>query len=101
MFNIPTMTIRLMALATVGPSLMLAAGDASRVAPPATPEHAIVENYQGRQVHDPYRWLEQAEAPAVEQWIDAQNSYTDAVMSGFRDHGLPVLRSPSLSIESL
>jgi hypothetical protein len=50
MFDIPTVTIRLMALATVGLSLMLAAGDASRVAPPATPEHAVVENYQGRQV---------------------------------------------------
>src|SRR5215469_9941307 len=86
---IQTATVRLMALATLSPSLMLAADDASRVAPPATPEHDVVENYHGRQVHDPYRWLEQAEAPAVEQWIDSQNAYTDAVMSGFgprRDH---------------
>src|SRR5262249_45107618 len=35
-------------------------------------------------VPDPYRWLEQAGAPAVEQWVDAQNAYTDAVMSGFQ-----------------
>ncbi|HXW61349.1 MAG TPA: hypothetical protein VEJ45_02025 [Candidatus Acidoferrales bacterium] len=84
MFNIPTVTIRLMALATVSLSLMLAVEDASRVAPPATPEHDVVENYHGRQVHNPYRWLEEAGAPAVEQWIDAQNAYTDDVMSGFR-----------------
>jgi prolyl oligopeptidase len=93
MFNIPTVTIRLMALATVSLSLMLAADDASRPAPPATPEHDVVENYHGRQVHDPYRWLEQAGAPAVEQWIDAQNAYTDAVMSGFRDRGAIIERA--------
>jgi len=42
-------------------------------APTCHSRACVVENYQGRQVHDPYRWLEQAEAPAVEQWIDAQN----------------------------
>jgi hypothetical protein len=52
MFNIPTVTIRLMAIATVSLSLMLAVEDASRAAPPATPEHDVVENYHGRQVHD-------------------------------------------------
>lgn len=64
---------------------MLSVEDAPRTAPPATPEHDVVENYHGRQVHDSYRWLEEAGAPAVEQWIDSQNAYTDAVMSGFRD----------------
>ena len=54
-------------LATVSLSPMLAVEDAPRTAPPATPEHDVVENYHGRQVHDPYRWLEEAGAPAVEQ----------------------------------
>ena len=66
---------------------MLAEDGASRAGPPATPEHDVVEDYHGRQVHDPYRWLEQKGAAAVEQWIDAQNAYTDVVMSSFRDHG--------------
>ena len=100
MLNIPTVTIRWMALATVSLSLMLAADDASRPAPPATPEHDVVENYHGRQVHDPYRWLEQAGAPAVEQWIDSQNAYTDAVMSGFRDHGAIIKRVGQLALTS-
>ena len=94
---ISRVTIRLMVLATVSLSLMLAAEDAPRTAPPATPEHDVVESYHGRQVHDPYRWLEQTGTPAVEQWSDAQNAYTDAVMSGFRDHGaiikVPVIQT--------
>src|SRR5215472_3769394 len=96
---ISRVTIRLMVLATVSFSLMLAADDASRPAPPATPEHDVVENYHGRQVHDPYRWLEQA-GPAVEQWIDAQNAYTDAVVSGFQDHGVIIKRVSQLALTS-
>jgi len=90
----------LMALATVSLSLMFAVEDAPRVAPPATREHDVVENYHARQVHDPYRWLEQAGAPAIEQWIDAQNAYTDAVMSGFRDHGAIIERARQLALTS-
>jgi len=89
-----------MVLATVSLSLMLAEDDASRSGPPATPEHDVVQNYHGRQVHDPYRWLEQTGAPAVEQWIDAQNAYTDVVMSGFRDHGAIIERVGQLALTS-
>jgi prolyl oligopeptidase len=92
-----------MVLATVSLSPMLAVlavQDAPRTAPPATPEHDVVENYHGRQVHDPYRWLEQTGTPAVEQWIDAQNSYTDAVMSGFQDHGAIIKRLRQLGLTS-
>ena len=97
---IPSATVRLLALVTVSLSLMLHGEDASRLAPPGTPEHDIVEKYHGRQVHDPYRWLEQTGAPAVEQWIDAQNAYTDAVMSGFRDHGAIIKRAGQLALTS-
>src|SRR5215472_3677985 len=100
MFAFQLPTIRLMALATVSLSLMLAVEDAPRAAPPATPEHDVVENYHGRQVPDPYRWLEQAGSPAVEQWIDAQNAYTDAVMSGFQDHGAIIKRAGQLALTS-
>src|SRR5262249_19353314 len=63
-----------------------------RPAPPATPEHDVLEHYHGREVHDPYRWLEDVGAPAVAQWIGAQNGYTDAVRSGFRDRGAIIER---------
>src|SRR5580765_672564 len=100
MVNIPTATMRLMALATVSLALMRASAEAPRPAPPATAEHDVVENYHGSKVHDPYRWLEQAGAPAVERWIDAQNAYTDAVMSGFRDHGVIIERTSQLALTS-
>jgi len=53
--------------------------------PPATPIHDVVDTHHGTQVHDGYRWLEDADAPAVKQWIDAQNAYTEKVMGGFAD----------------
>ncbi len=100
MLNGPILTIRLMALATVILSLMLAVEGTPRPTPPATPEHDVVENYHGRQVHDPYRWLEEAGVPEVEQWIDSQNAYTDDVMSGFRDHGAIIKRVDQLALTS-
>jgi prolyl oligopeptidase len=51
--------------------------------PPATPRHDVVDTHHGTQVHDGYRWLEDADAPAVKQWIDAQNAYTEQVVGGF------------------
>lgn len=53
--------------------------------PPATPQHDVTNTYHGVVVHDPYRWLEDADAPAVKQWIAAQNAHTEKVMDGFND----------------
>jgi len=89
-----------MVLAAVSLSPMLAVEDAPRTAPPPTPENDVVENYHGGQVQDPYRWLEEAGAPAVEQWIDSQNAYMDAVKSGFRDHGAIIKRVGQLALTS-
>ncbi len=90
----------LMGFAAGSLPLMPTAAAAPPAAPPVTPEHDIVTRYQDRQVHDPYRWLEQADSPAVQQWIDAQNAYTDAVMSRFGDHGAIVKRVGELALTS-
>jgi prolyl oligopeptidase len=82
------------------PGLMLGADTSPPAAPPATPLHEVIDSYHGTQVKDPYRWLEQADAPEVAQWIDAQNAYTDAVMSGFKDHGAIVERVGELALTS-
>ena len=67
---------------------------------PATPLQDVRDIYHGTQVHDPYRWLEDGEAPAVRQWIDAQNAYTDAVMSGFADAPAIIRRVGELALTS-
>ena len=48
--------------------------------PPATESQDIVDTLHGVRVPDPYRWLEDQEAPATRAWIDAQNAYTDTVL---------------------
>jgi prolyl oligopeptidase len=35
-----------------------------------------VENYFGTKVADPYRWMEDLNAAAVKQWVDAENAIT-------------------------
>jgi len=54
-------------------------------APPAPPPSAarpVVEVLHGDPVSDPYRWLEQADAPDTQAWIEAQNRYADEVVGG-------------------
>jgi prolyl oligopeptidase len=52
--------------------------------PPApTSNDAVV--YHGKTVPDPYRPLEDADAPASRAWIDAQNALTQDWLAGVRD----------------
>src|SRR5258708_4062581 len=85
--------------------VLLAPADLTAAAPgvpkwPVTPQQDIVESYQGNVVHDPYRWLEPADAAPVQQWIDAQNAYAETVMSGFADHGAIATRAQQLALTS-
>jgi prolyl oligopeptidase len=41
---------------------------------------ATVDDYFGTKVSDPYRWLEDDRAPAVERWVEAQNKVTFAYL---------------------
>lgn len=46
------------------------------IAYPHTPTVEQVDDYHGTTVADPYRWLEDPDAPAVRDWIAAQNRLT-------------------------
>src|SRR5678815_2289787 len=51
---------------------------AAAAKPPAIPTHKddVVDHLHGVDVADPYRWLEDADAPDVQRWTDAQNAAT-------------------------
>ena len=49
--------------------------------PPPTEVREVVDTLHGVEVPDPYRWLEDQEAPGTRAWIDAQNAYTDRVLN--------------------
>ncbi|MGQ0627558.1 MAG: prolyl oligopeptidase family serine peptidase, partial [Phycisphaerales bacterium] len=43
---------------------------------PATQRGTVTDNYHGTDVADPFRWLEEENAPATREWINAQNDLT-------------------------
>jgi prolyl oligopeptidase len=45
----------------------------------------VVDNYFGRTVHDPYRWLENGDSEEVRHWTDEQNAVTRRVLDRVRD----------------
>jgi prolyl oligopeptidase len=48
---------------------------------PATKKVDVVDDYHGRKVADPYRWLEDTESEATAAWIEQQNDLTQAYLA--------------------
>ena len=48
--------------------------------PPATKVDNFREVLHGVEIIDPYRWLEDQDAPETRAWIDAQNKYTHSLL---------------------
>jgi len=61
---------------------MLAAPAASQQLqyPPAS-KGSVSDDYFGHHVADPYRWLEDLDAPATKSWVDAENTLTFAYLA--------------------
>lgn len=49
---------------------------------PPTPHSDVTDTYHGRQVADPYRWLEDVDSPATLAWIEGQNAFTEGFLAG-------------------
>jgi prolyl oligopeptidase PreP (S9A serine peptidase family) len=49
--------------------------------PPRTEVRPVIDRIHDTDTVDPYRWLEDQNAPEVRRWIAEQNAYADAVLS--------------------
>ena len=69
-----------MVLIMIALSVMLALAacrkSAEKLAYPATKKVGQVDDYFGTKVADPYRWLEDDNAPDVKEWVQAENAVT-------------------------
>ncbi|MEU4193672.1 prolyl oligopeptidase family serine peptidase [Kribbella sp. NPDC026611] len=45
----------------------------------------VVETLHGHQIADPYRWLEDPDAPDTKDWVERQNAFTQAELSGYAE----------------
>lgn len=52
---------------------------------PVTQKTNQIDNYHGVEVADPYRWLEDDNAPATKAWVDAQNKITFGHLDSIRE----------------
>src|SRR5438477_12158558 len=65
---------RAAALALFGSTLLLA--QSSTLTYPGAHKGTVVDDYFGTKIADPYRWMEDLNAPEVKQWVDAENAVT-------------------------
>jgi prolyl oligopeptidase len=84
-FRLRSRFLLLQMLTLVGFLLFASAQHSAIPAAPSTAKHPVTDVYHGVRVTDDYRWLENWNDPAVQQWSDAQNvrtrSYLDKVPS--------------------
>ncbi len=74
--------VLLATLALALPPVLACQSSAPRRAYPATQRGAVVDEYHGEKIADPYRWLEEADSPETRAWIVQQNELTGAYLAG-------------------
>ncbi|HEY6351445.1 MAG TPA: prolyl oligopeptidase family serine peptidase [Candidatus Angelobacter sp.] len=53
----------------------------SNMTPPKAEINVVVDDYHGRKVSDPYRWLEDSQSPQTQRFVEEQNAYTQHVLN--------------------
>ena len=64
--------------------------------PPDSRREDLVETIHGVDIADPYRWLEDQQAPEVREWIDEQDAYTDRIIGSMPGGGAITARLTEL-----
>jgi prolyl oligopeptidase len=75
------MKIAAAALLTTDLTMAGAADKAARLTYPKAHTSEQVDDYFGTKVHDPYRWMEDVDSPAVKSWVDEENTLTQGWLS--------------------
>src|SRR5712692_3571460 len=57
-------------------SPLVGAQEAAKLQYPVTKKVDVVDDYFGTKVADPYRWLEDENAPETAAWVEAENKVT-------------------------
>ena len=71
---------------------------------PSTRRDETVDDYHGRSIADPYRWMEDLEGAELRRWIDEQNTVTERYLQGlplrahFRDRITALWNYPKVSV---
>jgi prolyl oligopeptidase len=64
-----------------GPAIGVAQLQPGRISYPSTKTVNHVDDYFGRKVADPYRWMEDLNAPDVAQWVKAENAVSEKFLA--------------------
>jgi prolyl oligopeptidase len=66
--------VKPMLLLLAGTALFLGAGNSSKLNYPVAPKGDQVDDYHGVKIADPYRGLENADAPSTEKFVSRRTS---------------------------
>ena len=72
---------RFVITAVVAPAALAAQQQQGKIAYPPTKTINHVDDYFGRKVSDPYRWMEDLNAAEVAQWVKAENAVTEKFLA--------------------
>ena len=67
---------RFLCVAAIGASV------SAQTAPPRAPIREIVEEYHGKKISDPYRWMENTKDAEFQSWLKGQDEYARATLAG-------------------